>query len=201
MAAHLRHRPPLLIGLAVCLAALLAPPGSCAAGTLVDAVLAEVNGSVVTAGDIALARALLLFGFSPSEAPIVGGDVERYIDALLERNEAERLRIEVSGEAKEAAWQALRARRGGPELLESWLRDHGIAAGWARRLADEDLARRRFLAARFPAIGVAGGPESAGQAQAAWRESARGTAGIRRVPLPAEGVPCPFPMPAPSPPA
>ncbi|MFA5028659.1 MAG: hypothetical protein WC713_12390 [Candidatus Methylomirabilota bacterium] len=201
MAAHLRDRPPLLIRLGLCLAALLVPLGPPAEGAMVDAVLAEAHGRVVTAGDIALARALAVFGFSPSEAPIVEGDVERFIDALLERHEAERLRIELSGEAKAAAWQALRAGWGGPEALESWLRKHGIAADWARRLADGDLTRRRFLAARFPAIGIAGGPETTGQAQAAWREAARGTAGIRRVPLPAEGIPCPFPMPAPSPPA
>jgi len=201
MAAHLRHRPPLLIRLGLWLAALLVLLGPPAEGAMVDAVLAEVHGSAVTAGDIALARALFVFGFSPSEAPIIESDVERFLDALLERHEAKRLRIEPSGEAKEAAWQELCDRWGGPETLEAWLRDRSIAVGWARRLADDDLARRRFLAARFPAIGAAGDPGAAARARAAWREAARGTAGLRRVHLPAEGIPCPLPMPAPPPPA
>ena len=70
----------------------LASAGPACAGP-VDAVVGEVGSSIVTASDIALARALGLFGFSPSETPIARADVDRYDTALVAVLEASRLGI------------------------------------------------------------------------------------------------------------
>jgi hypothetical protein len=221
MATLLQHRSFVLIGrLVLGLAALLGPPPA-GAGTLVDAVAAEVNGEVVAASDIGLARALGLFGFSPSNDPIGPDDALRFIDALLVVQEAERLRIEGGPAEREAAWGQAADRAGGSTALAAWLREVGIAEAWARRLADRDLARRRFVEARFRAfafvseaqVAEALGPgdhsgaareraraalaeEAAGRALAEWLAEARLRAEIRRPAIPPSGIPAPFPMPA-----
>jgi hypothetical protein len=224
MATLLQHRPVLLIGvLALGLAMLAGPAGSADADTPVDAVLADVSGEVVTASDIALARALTLFGFAPSGVPIVPKDVERFLDALLLSQEAQRLRIESAPAERETAWQEAADRVGGPGALAAWLNDVGIAEAWARRLVDTDLARRRFIEVRFRTFAFVSEAEIAGvlgpgdhptaardlaraglvdeavtRALSEWMQEARSRAQIRRVPIPVAGIPVPLPMPTPA---
>jgi hypothetical protein len=220
MASLLQHRPLLLIGTVLGLAILLGLPKPAHEGALVDAVAADIDGRVVAASDIALARALGVFGFSPSSDPIGPGDVERFLDALLVTQEATRLQIGGTPEDREAAWREAGDRAGGAEALAAWLREVGIAEAWARRLADEDVSRRRFIEARFRAfafvtetqVSDALGPgehsaeardragadlveKAASRALAEWLEEARLRARIRRVPLPPAGIPALFPVP------
>ena len=54
-----------------------------AATTLLDAVLAGVNGTTITASDATIARALGLFGMQRSEKPIQAADVSLLVDAWL----------------------------------------------------------------------------------------------------------------------
>jgi hypothetical protein len=224
MATLLQHRPVLLIGLlALGLAMLAGPALQADADALLDAVLADVDGEVVTASDIALARALGLFGVAPSDAPIAPQDVARFLDALLLSREAQRLQIQGTPAERETAWEAAGERLGGPEALATWLRDAGIAEAWARRMVEADLSRRRFIAVRFRAFAFVSeaeilellGPgdhptaardraratlvdESVTRALAEWLREARAQVRIRRVPLPTAGVPVPLPMPTPA---
>lgn len=117
-----------------------------------DAALADVNGTVLTLRDVALARALGLFGFSPSQAPVDRPDVERLIDARLVEREAARREIEGAAAAVDAAWQAAGARLGGPEALAAWLAATGVDPGWARQLLEADVRWRRFIEVRFRAF-------------------------------------------------
>lgn len=218
MATLLQHRSRVLIGLG--LAVLLACPGPAASGAPVDAVLAEVDGTLVAASDVALSRAFGLFGFTPSAAPILAPEVERFVDILLELQEADRLRIEVPAAERDAAWADLAERRGGPGALAAWLDGLGIDMAWPRRLLESHLVHRRFLAVRFRAftfvteaeVADALGPgahspearerartdlaeRAAEQSRASWRLAARAQARIVRTALPLEGLPCPLPMP------
>ena len=80
MAILSRNRPGvlgLLVGL-VCVGALGASSPALAAEAFLDAVLASVAGKTVTVTDVAIGRALSLFGLRPSEAPIGRADVERW---------------------------------------------------------------------------------------------------------------------------
>jgi len=217
MADLLRHRASFLIWLCLGLASL--PAGPAAAGPL-DAVLAEAGGAVVTLGDLGLARGLSLFGLSPSPAAVTAAELERYLDGLLARQEAERLHLELPPEAREAAWREAAGRLGGGEGLSAWLTEAGIEEAWARREVEGDLAVRRFVALRFRAFvfvseeevaqALGGGEppaaaraelrerlaeEAAGRALAAWLAERRGQLRIRRPLFPAEGYPPPFPMP------
>lgn len=187
---------------------------------VVDVILAELDGSVIAASDIALARALGLFGFVPSEAPIGVEDIERYVDARLVVEEAGRLGIRGSAEEVERAWEALGARRGGTAALDAWLERSGIEPGWARRLVEEDLRRERFVAMRFRAfafvteaeVAAALGPgpqdEEARERMrerlrraavergiAAWLEEARARARLRVLLAPGEAIPNPISVP------
>ena len=54
----------------VALLGLLLAPGAPSAAPLVDALIGVVDGKTVSASDVALARALGVFGFAPSTAPI-----------------------------------------------------------------------------------------------------------------------------------
>ncbi|MGH7277299.1 MAG: hypothetical protein ACREJG_01275, partial [Candidatus Rokuibacteriota bacterium] len=92
---------------------ILLAPAVAGAADFVDAVLGEAEARIVTAGDIALARALGLFGFTPSPAAITGGDVERLLHAWLVVVEARRLGIGGSPDALDAAWPAAAARLSG----------------------------------------------------------------------------------------
>jgi hypothetical protein len=210
---------------AACLVALVSTlvPAAAVAADLVDAVLAEVEHEVVTASDVAVARALGLFGLAPSAAPIVAADVDRLVDARLLLREADRLQM--SGEAAaevEAAWTAATTRAGGPASVVEWLARTGIDAAWARRFVADDLAWRAFADARFrafvfvteqdvtDALGPGVHDDDARERQrealrsreterrlAQWLREARTRTAVRLVLTPGATVPCPLPMPAP----
>jgi hypothetical protein len=184
-------------------------------GRVVDAAVAEIGGAVVTASDVALARALGLFGLTPTRGPITAAEVERHVEGLLLAAEAARLAIEVTAEDMERAWQA--ALGGG---REPWLEARGIERAWARRLVEADVRRRHFAEARFRAfafvtesdVAAALGPGSHGEAARrearerleaervareieAWRQDAITRLAVRRV-WPGPG-PAPDPLDAP----
>src|SRR5215469_7822019 len=102
--------------------------------------------------DTALARALGVFGFSPSRAPITRADVDRYVDVLLILAEAARIGVEAEPAAVDAAWTAVAARVGGEAALTRWLEDQAIDRDWARHMVEEEVVRSRFLDARFAAF-------------------------------------------------
>jgi len=134
-------------------AGLLAPAPAATAPALVDAVLAAVDAAPVTAGDVALARALGLFGFTPSSpAPIVAADVERLIRARLVVDEAERLDIVIGDADLEAAWRALAERHGGGAALDARLARSAVEPAWARRMLRDHLRHERFVELRFRAF-------------------------------------------------
>jgi hypothetical protein len=118
-----------------------------AEGRLVDAVVAEVGGAIVTAADVALARALGLFGLTPARGPVTGAEVERYLEGLLLAAEAARLAIDAPAEDVARAWRA--ALDGG---RDAWLDARGIERDWARRLVEADARRRHFVELRFRAF-------------------------------------------------
>jgi hypothetical protein len=136
------------LGLAVCLG--LAPPG--AAAQLIEAVVAVVGDTPVTAGEVALARALGLFGFTPAVGPIAADDVERMIRARLVLAEAARLGIEPDPGELDAAWRRLAERAGGLGALASWLAAEAVEEAWARRLVADDRRHARFVELRFRAF-------------------------------------------------
>lgn len=123
-----------------------------ASAAVVDAVLGDVNGTVLTLSDVALARALSLFGFGPSDASVSRSDVARLMDARLAEREAARLEIGGSTAAVEEAWQAAGARAGGMAALTAWLETTGIDPDWARQLVEADVRWRRFIEVRFRAF-------------------------------------------------
>jgi hypothetical protein len=118
----------------------------------VDAVVAEVDGAVVTASDIALARALGLFGLAPAAGPLSAAEVERYADSRLLLREATRIGVEVAEVDRMAAWDAVAARAGGETALAAWLAAADVDLDWARRMVDDDLSLRRFVDLRFRAL-------------------------------------------------
>jgi hypothetical protein len=138
-------------------AVLLAAPVAAAQAPLVDAVLADVGGDLVTASDVALARALGLFGFPEPRsaaaravaATLDAGDVERMIGVRLVLREARRLGMTATAEESDEAWRALGERRGGAAALETWLAERGIEGGWARRVVRDDRDWRHFVEQRF----------------------------------------------------
>jgi hypothetical protein len=117
-----------------------------------DALLAQVDARTISASDVALARALGLFGFAPTRSPITRADVDRYVDALLILAEAGRIGIEAEPAATDRAWTASATRAGGDATLTRWLGDNAIDRDWARRLVEEDLVTSKFLQARFAAF-------------------------------------------------
>ncbi len=133
-------------------AALVLGPAPVASAAVVDAVLGDVNGTAITLSDVALARALGLFGFGPSEAPVSRPDVARLMDARLAEREAARLEIEGSAAEVEEAWQAAGTRVGGMGVLTRWLEVTGIDPGWARQMVEADVRWRRFIEVRFRAF-------------------------------------------------
>jgi hypothetical protein len=166
--------------------------------------VAEVEGAVVTATDVALARALGLFELSPTAGGIRASDLERYVDARLLVREARRLGVEISAAERAEAWASVLARAGGEATLDAWLRAVGVDSSWAREIVDDDLRRRRFVDLRFRALAfvfetdvdAALGPgthsaaaretararlesEAASRGLAAWLAEARGKGAIR----------------------
>jgi hypothetical protein len=117
-----------------------------------DRVVAEIDGALVTASDVALARALGLFELNPAPRAIEAMDVERYVDGRLLAREATRLELETTADERTEAWAAAAGRAGGQAILETWLRTADVDPAWARRLVDEDLLRRRFIEFRFRSL-------------------------------------------------
>lgn len=203
----------------------LAAPGA-AATTLLDAVLADVNGAIIAASDATIARALGLFGFQPSEQPIQAGDVSRLVDAWLIDAEAARLQIAPSAAELEDAWRSVAGRVGGTDALRRWVDRAGLAEAWVRKLVEADLRGQRFIGIRFRAFvfvpeedvlkELGPGPHSPDtRAQAidalreegvkrelaAWLVDARSRAVIRTTDEERRGLPLLFPLPAPAGPA
>ena len=126
----------LLVLVALVLALACAGP---ARAVLVDAVVGAVGAAAVSASDIALARALGLFGFTPSEAPIRAADVDRYGAALVAAFEASRLGIGPTLAELDEAWTALETQMGGAAALRAWLEATTIDTAWARRALEAHL--------------------------------------------------------------
>jgi hypothetical protein len=193
-------------------------------GTFLDAFLAAVDGTGITASDIALARALSLLGFHPSDQPIAMADVERAVDAGLIEREAAGVGIRPTPEEAEEAWRAAAERVGGMVSLTGWLATAGIDEAWARRMVQVDLRWRRFIDLRFRAfvfvseadLAKALGPgphpvelrertrkaletEAANRELAGWLAEERKRVAVRYAWPGEEAVPLPFPMPPSSP--
>lgn len=128
-----------LVGIGALLASLLASCAVPAGAALVDAVVATVDSTTVSASDIALARALGLLGFTPSGEPIRSADVERYAAALVDALEASQLGIGPAREELDRAWTVLEARVGGESALRDWLRATTIDEAWVRRALETHL--------------------------------------------------------------
>ena len=211
------RRLPVLIGLVL---ALLAPGRAPAAPVLVETVVATVGATTVTAGDVALARALGLFGHAPATGPIGASELERSVRAHLIVDEADRLGIEIDEAEVEAAWRSLAGRRGGAAALVGWLTDNAIEPAWARRLLRDHLRHERFVELRFRAfvfvleedVTAALGPgehppearerarerlraEMAERRLAEWLEEAARRVPVRRLLSPGEAVVLPWPTP------
>jgi hypothetical protein len=125
-----------LIALAAFLALAWARP---AGAVLVDAVVGVVGSTAVSASDIALARALGLFGFTPSEEPIGSADVDQYGAALVAVLEASRLGIGPTPAELDQAWTGLETKMGGAAALRAWLEATTIDVAWARRALEAHL--------------------------------------------------------------
>jgi len=176
------------------LAGLLALAGADpAVAVLVDAVLAQVGSGIVTASDVALARALGLFGFTPSQNPIDAADVDRYSTAFAEVLEASRLGLEPSPSEIDAAWTALEERRGGPAAFRAWLDAVAIDPAWARRAFEAHLRWRAWAEfhAGFSEPGLSGTEGESSTAKPALRSDVV----VHRLLKPSETVPVPFPLP------
>jgi hypothetical protein len=141
----------LLVGLA-CVSALGASSSALAAGTFLDAVLASVAGKTVTATDVAIGRALSLFGLRPSGAPIGRVEIEQVVNAVLLAREAAQLAIGDTPEEVEAAWRASADRIGGMPALLAWMTQEGLDERWVKSLVETDLRGQRFIDLRFRAF-------------------------------------------------
>jgi hypothetical protein len=157
---------------------LLAGMSTAGSAPLLDALLAQVEARTVAASDVALARALQLFGFTPATAPIERGDVERFVDVLLMVEEAGRIGLAADEPEVERAWAAMAARVGSEAALQQWLEAYALDRAWVRRLVEADVLRARFFEARFAAFVFVGDEEvnrvlGPGQHDEATREQAR----------------------------
>jgi hypothetical protein len=123
-----------------------------AAARVLDQVVAEVDGLPVMASDVALGRALGLFGLTPGAGPLAPADVERYLDVRLAIREASALGIVVEPADVAAGWRALASRRGGEPALLAWLERTGVEVTWAREQVETDLRVSRFVDLRFRAL-------------------------------------------------
>jgi hypothetical protein len=119
---------------------------------MVDTLLAVVDSRTVAASDIALARALGTFGFTPSAAPLGRKDIDRYIDVVLVLHESERIGISVEPVETDRAWEAAVARAGGEAAVQRWLDGNAIDRDWARHAVELDVRRQKFFAERFAAF-------------------------------------------------
>ena len=185
-----------------------------------DTVLAQVDARTIASSDIALARALGVFGFAATWAPIERGDVERFADVMLIIAEAGRTAIAIEPAQVDRAWGALAARVGGEAALDRWLEERAIDRDWARRFVQDDLVRAAYFDARFASFvfpdedtvsqALGPGPHDEGEreaarqrliqaealkAQAEWLQGARKRASIRMLLAPGTSVTAPFPPP------
>ena len=201
---------------AVGLALLGAAGGEAAEPQLVDLTLAEIGGRLVALSDVALSRALGLYGLAPSDGPITVADLERYLDAQLAVREATQLAIDVPADDVERAWEAA-----GGAALGAWLDSVGVERAWARRLLEADLRAERFVELRFRAFAfvsdfdvdeaLGSGPhdeaaraktrerlraEMVARSLAAWKATARKRVEIKRVPGTEGPWPAPFSWPS-----
>ncbi|HVQ74074.1 MAG TPA: hypothetical protein VMT79_00895 [Candidatus Binatia bacterium] len=117
-----------------------------------DAVVAEVDGNAVLLSDIALARALGLFGLEPSTGPIDAAAVERFVDIQLVLVEARRLTLTAASAEIERKWAEAAARFGGPAGLDRWLARAGVDPAWARSLVEAEVLHGQFVDLRFRAF-------------------------------------------------
>lgn len=223
MAALLRNRPSVLTRtLSAILAAVVigVPSAGYGAAAVLDAVLAEVGGAIITASDAGIAKGLGLFGLQSSPPTIGADDVHRLVDAWIIGAEAARLQIAPSSEDLEAAWQAAAGRVGGMDALRRWLDRAGLDEAWVSRLVAADLRRRRFVEVRFRAFvfvpeealteALGPGPhtpvvrevtvealreEITARDLAAWLTEARTRAAIRTTRTDGAGLSPPFPLP------
>lgn len=186
----------------------------------VDTLLAQVDARTISASDIALARALRVFGFAPSSAPITRTDVDRFVDVRLILAEAAKIGVEAEPAALDKAWAEAAARAGSEAALARWLEDKAIDRDWARLMVGEDIVKSKFLDARFAAfifpdeetVTRALGPgqhdedarervreklirEAAVEAQAKWLDDARRRASIKILLPDGASVVPPFPGP------
>ena len=175
------------MGLGCALALACAGP---AAAAPLDAVVGTVNSTTVSASDIALARALSLFGFTPSEEPIRATDVDRYGTALVSALEASRLGIGPTLTELDEAWTELEARMGGSDQLRAWLESTTIDTAWARRALEAHLRWRTWTALNE---GLTIQTPGAAPETPAALESELVTRTLLR---PDEAIPVPFAMPA-----
>jgi hypothetical protein len=118
----------------------------------IDTLLAQVDARTIAASDIALARALRVFGFTPSSSPITRTDVDRFVDVLLILAEAGKIGVDAEPAAVDTAWAAAAAGAGGEAALTRWLEDKAIDRDWARLMVGEDIVKSKFLDARFAAF-------------------------------------------------
>ena len=208
----MRRAAAAVVGLALLA---LAVRAQAADARLADAALAQVGAGLVTLSDVTLARALGLFGLSPSDGPTAAGDLDRYVDGQLAAGEAVQLGMDLEAGALDGAWQAA----GGP-ALESRLAAVGVDAAWARRLVEADLRARRFVELRFRAFAFvtdldvddALGPgvhdeaaraatrarladQMVERARAEWIAETRRRVGVRRLPGPRPPWAAPFSLP------
>jgi hypothetical protein len=183
---------------------------------LVDALLADVDAQVVTASDVAVARALGALGFLPTTDSITAPDVDRLVRVRLALVEAERLGIDVSAADVDQAWRSTRQRLPG---LDAWLDATGVDPGWARSVIGNDIRLRKFVDLRFGAFAFVGddeldaagvGPDPGERQRArerrrsekaerelnAWLDDEVRRAVIRRTLGTGDRLPCPLPMPS-----
>jgi hypothetical protein len=208
-------------GILACFCAGLAlVPAGATGGAFVDAAVGSVDARVVTASEIALARALGLFGFASSAAPIGAGDVDRMLDAVLVLQEAEQLDIGGAPDEAEAAWRTASGRLGGRQALDRWLAEVSVEPAWARALVADHARWQRFIELRFwdfafvmpDEVSAALGPgphdaaaveqararlraEEAERQLAAWLRETRERVTVRRLIPDDARIPTPFPMP------
>lgn len=135
-----------LIATSLWLQSLIVPALSAA---LLDAVLAEVGGTTITASDIALSRRLGLFGLASPDSRIGPIDIEQFIDARLVALEAAGLGIQATAEEIEGRWQAIERRPDWASTLDSWLEENGIGREWPGDLIAQHLRWERFIDLRF----------------------------------------------------
>jgi hypothetical protein len=118
----------------------------------VDGVVAQVDGVVVTASEVALGRALGLFGLTSATGPLSESEIQRYLDGQLLAREGARIGVEPTAADEAEAWAAVVHRAGGEDALMRWLRLADVDMEWARRLAHDDLRMRQVVDLRFRAL-------------------------------------------------